>query len=227
MSLAAPVSPAPLLEGDCLSSEEFLRLWEAMPDVKHAELIEGIVYMPSPVGLNHGRFEYLLNFWTGNYVLATPGCSGSMEATWLMAERNVPQPDMTLTISPEYGGQSGVAGPYHSGAPELIVEVAVSSYSRDMGVKKRLYERMGVREYIIALPGVRRLVWFELTHGGFEPIEPGPDGIFRSHFFPGLWLETEALWSLDFSRINGVLQQGLATPEHAEFAARLATRRQV
>jgi hypothetical protein len=222
MSLAAPVSPAPLLEGDCLSSEEFLRLWEAMPDVKHAELIEGIVYMPSPVGLNHGRFESCLNVWLGFYALATPGCIPSLEATWLMAGRNVPQPDMTLTILPEYGGQSGVAGPYHSGAPELIAEVAVSSYSRDMGVKKRLYERMGVREYIIALPGVRKLIWFELTSAGFQPLEPGIDGIFRSVCFPGLWLDTEALWSLDLARINGILQQGLATPEHAEFTSRLA-----
>ena len=38
MSMAAPVSPPPLRDGDRLTSDEFLRRWEAMPDLKHAEL---------------------------------------------------------------------------------------------------------------------------------------------------------------------------------------------
>src|ERR1035438_4774220 len=224
MSLAAPVSPPPMLESDCLTSDEFLRRWEAMGDVKHAELIDGIVYMPSPVGLNHGTFESFLNIWLGFYVAGTPGCRPSLEATWLMGERNVPQPDITLTILPERGGQSRVEGQYHAGAPELIVEVAVSSYSRDFGAKKRLYERMGVREYVIAVPGAREVRWYELTPAGYQTLEPGSDGIFRSRCFPGLWLDTAALWDLDLARANAVLQQGLATPEHAEFAAQLAAR---
>jgi Uma2 family endonuclease len=221
MSLAAPVSPPSLLEGDCLTSEEFLRRWDAMPDLKHAELIDGTIYMSSPVSLGHGRFASLLNMWLGLYASGTPGCLPSLEATWLMNEQNVPQPDMTLTILPEHGGQSGVEGLYHSGAPELIVEVAVSSYSRDFGVKKRLYERMGVREYLIALPVARQLVWWELTPGGFQDLEPGTDGIFRSRCFPGLWLDPDALRELDLPRINAVLQDGLGTVEHADFAAQL------
>jgi Uma2 family endonuclease len=223
MPLTAPVSMPCLLEGDSLTSGEFLRRWEAMPDLKRAELIDGIVYMPSPVSSGHGSFESLLNGWLILYALGTPGCRPSLEATWRMGEDNVPQPDIALVILPEHGGQSGLAGPYHSGAPELIVEVAVSSYSRDFGAKKRLYERMGVREYVIALPAARRLVWFRLTAEGFQTIEPGADGIFRSVCFPGLWLDAEALWSLDLQRLDAMVRQGLATPEHAEFAARLAS----
>jgi Uma2 family endonuclease len=224
MSLAAPVSPPPLLESDCLTSGEFLRRWEAMPDLKRAELIDGIVYMPSPVGLNHGRFEFLLNTWLGFYAAGTPGCIGSLEATWLMGERNVPQPDIGLMILPEYGGRSRIEGQYHAGAPELIVEVAVSSYSRDFGAKKRLYERMGVLEYVIAVPGTREVWWFELTPSGYRTLEPGSDGIFRSRCFPGLWLDAAALWDLDLARINAAVQHGLATREHAAFAAQLAGR---
>jgi Uma2 family endonuclease len=222
---AAIVTSPPLLEGDCLSSEEFLRRWEEMPDVKHAELIDGIVYMPSPVSLGHGRYGLLLNMWLGNYAAATPGCMPSSEATWLMGEQNVPQPDITLTVLPEWGGQSKIEGAYGSGAPELIVEVAVSSYSRDFGVKKRLYERMGVREYIIALPREERLVWLQRTPAGFQALTPGADAIFRSSCFPGLWLHPGALWGLDLPRTNAVLQQGLATPEHAAFVAHLASQR--
>jgi hypothetical protein len=44
MSTVAPLSPPPLRDGDRLTSDEFMRRWEAMP-----ELIDGIVYMASPV----------------------------------------------------------------------------------------------------------------------------------------------------------------------------------
>jgi Uma2 family endonuclease len=225
MPLVAPVLPPPLLEGDSLTSDEFMYRWEAMPDVKHAELIDGIVYMPSPVGFDHGKFESLLNILLGFYATGTPGCFPSLEATWLMTGRDVPQPDMTLRILPEYGGQSAVEGAYHSGAPELIVEVAVSSYSRDFGAKKRLYERVGVREYIIAVPRKQKLVGVALTASGYQPLEADADGIFRSAYFPGLWLDTVALWDTDLPRIHSAVQRGLATPEHAEFAARLAARK--
>jgi Uma2 family endonuclease len=225
MPLAAPVSPPPLFEGDCLSSDEFLRRWEEMPDLRHAELIEGIVYMSSPVSNHHDGCHVVLTSWLGNYAAGTPGCFPSLEGTWRMGRSNVPQPDLGLMILPEYGGQSTVEGPYYAGAPELIVEVAVSSYSRDFGVKKRLYERKGVREYLIALPRQRKLVCHRLTPAGFQTFEPGADGIFRSGMFPGLWLDMDALWKLDLARMNTMLQQGLATPEHAAFAAQVASRK--
>jgi len=225
MSLAAPVSTPPLLEGDSLTSEEFLRSWEEMTEVKHAELIDGIVYMPSPVSLRHQECHVFLAGWLSFYAASTPGCRPALEGTWLMGARQAPQPDVTLRILPEYGGQSSVDGLYPCGAPELIAEVAVSSYSRDFGVKKRLYERMGVREYLIVVPRDETLVSFSLTPQGFQPLEAGTDGIFRSQCFPDLWLDTQALWALDLQRMNAILQQGLATPEHTEFAAQLAAKK--
>ena len=225
MPLAAPVSTPPLLEGDSLTSDEFMRRWEEMHDLKYAELIDGIVYMPSPMSRDHGRSQVFLGSWLSFYTMATPGCEACMEATWLMGERQVPQPDLTLLIPPDYGGQSEMAGPYSAGAPELIVEVAVSSYSRDFGAKRRLYERMGVREYFIAAPRDEKLVCLSLTSDDFRPIEADETGIVRSVCFPGLWLDTKALWDLDLQRMNSVLQQGLATSEHAAFAARLASQK--
>jgi hypothetical protein len=225
MALAAPVSPPPLREGDSMTSDEFIRRWEEMPDLKRAELIDGIVSMPSPVSSHHDHCQTSLTIWLGSYAVATPGCLPSSEGTWMMGDRNTPQPDSALKILPEYGGQSRIEGDYQAGAPELIAEVAVSSYSRDFGSKRRLYERMGVLEYLIASPLSRELISFRLTPSGFQPIEPASDGIFRSHIFPGLWLDTTALRSMDLARMNTVLQLGLATPEHAEFAAQLAARK--
>ena len=146
-----------------------------------------------------------------------------------MGEGQTPQPDAVLLILPEHGGQSSVSGDpitgYFSGAPEMIVEVAVTSYSRDFGTKKRLYERMCVREYLIVVPREKKVVAMALTPSGFEPIEPGPDGILRSRFFPGLWLDIATMWTLDLQQMNAVLQQGLATPDHADFTAQLASRK--
>lgn len=211
MSSAAPLSPPPLHDGDRLTSDEFIHRWEAMPDLKHAELIDGIVHMPSPVSFGHSDYHWPLAGWLTQYVAGTPGCWGGQEATWIMGKRDVPQPDLALLIRPEFGGQSRVEGEYAAGAPELIVEIAVSSRARDLGVKKRLYERMGVREYLIAIAKEEKFIWNELTASGYRPIEPDADAIIRSRFFPGLWLDTAALVRHDLAGLLAVVQQGIAS----------------
>ena len=225
MSMAAHTVPPPLRDGDRLTSEEFLRRWEAMPDLKHAELVDGIVHMPSPVGRHHSRCQFIFSTWLGNYELKTPGCEGGSEGTWLMSRKDVPQPDISLRISPEYGGQSKDEGLFSAGAPELVVEVAASSRSRDVGAKLRLYERMGVREYVVVVTGKKQIQWKVLGPNGYQAHGPDADGIARSRCFPGLWLDTRALWPLDRARLFAVLQRGLDSPEHAEFAARLAAQK--
>ena len=223
MPMAAHTLPPPLRDGDHLTSEEFLLRWEAMPDLKHAELIDGIVYMPSPVSRKHSDFHAPLATWLGNYSTNTPGCWAGLEGTWLMGKGNVPQPDSTLRILPEHGGQSRDEGEYSAGAPELVLEVAVSSSARDLGVKLKLYESRGVREYLIAVTGKQQFLWKELTPGGFQPLDADAEGIMRSRCFPGLWLDPAALWSRDLPRMAEVLNQGIRTSEHAAFVARLGS----
>jgi hypothetical protein len=221
MPLLTPLSTPPLLEGDSLTSDEFLSRWDAIPDLKRAELIDGIVYMPSPISLRHQEYQMFLAGWLNFYACVTPGCRPGMEGTWLMGERQVTQPDLTLCIRPELGGQSRVEGEFPAGAPEFLAEVAVSSRSRDFGAKKRVYEGVGVLEYLIAVPVWQEISWFERTASGFQPLEPGADRVYRSGCFPGLWLDVQALWDLDFARMNELLQQGLAAPEHGAFLERL------
>src|SRR5205814_1183188 len=129
----------PLVAGDKLTREEFLRRWEKMPDLKRAELIGGIVYMPSAVRRRHGTTEHHLSVWSGHYELATPGLDGANNTTWFMLE-DAPQPDVDLRILPEYGGQSGMKGPYSLGAPELAAEVCLSSTAYDLHQKLELYQ---------------------------------------------------------------------------------------
>jgi Uma2 family endonuclease len=194
MSVAASVLVPPLRDGDRLTSDEFMRRWEAMPDLKFAELIDGVVCMPAPVSLRHSNFHAPLTWWLTTYCLGTsPALRVNPDASWLMGERDTPQPDIALRILPGYGGQSREEGEYAAGAPELIVEVASSSRNRDTGPKARLYERMGVREYIVGLVKKEQVSWKELIDGKFQAIKPDSDGIIRSRFFPGLWLDPAAL----------------------------------
>ena len=208
------------VDGERLSRDEFLDLWEAMPEVKNVELIDGVVYVASPVGVEHGDETSLADFWLGYYALFTPGCQVGTNGTWLMPN-SAPQPDVSLRILPEYGGQTSIERKLGAGAPELVIEVALSSTDRDLGAKSRLYEASGVPEYVAILLKRPQVLWRRLVLGRFQDIEPGKDGIFRSHVFPGLWLDPEALLTGDRRGLVDVLELGLKSPEHAKFADEL------
>ena len=165
MHAAAIALPPALREGDRLDSSEFLLRWEAMPLLKHAELIDGVVFMPSPVFNPHANIHYEMIGWTHYYKDATPGCHGGSDETWKMGPKDVPQPDIALYILSEFGGQSRLEGQLSVGAPELIVEVTGSSYSRDLGIKLELYRTAGVREYLTVLLQPQKVVWRQLARG--------------------------------------------------------------
>jgi Uma2 family endonuclease len=214
----------PLVRGDFLSRDEFLRRWEAMPHVKRAELIQGVVYMPSPVRAQHGDMEHWVGTWLGVYEVATLGCRGSNNITWLMGA-DAPQPDLCLRVLPEYGGQSRMEGPYAAGAPEFLAEVCISSTAYDLHQKLEIYQEAGVREYLAVLMREREVRWHQWVEGRFEVVPAPADGVYRSTIFPGLWLDAEALLAGDLARVLSVLHDGLSTPEHQQFIEQLAARR--
>ena len=222
MSTAEQITQ-PLVSGEKLSREEFLRRWEALPNVRFAELLEGVVYMPSPLSWAHGSRDNAAGLWLGYYAGFTPGCDAANQVTWLMLE-DAPQPDCCLLIQPEYGGQSSVERGYGSGAPELIVEVAVSSAARDLGPKLRLYRQAGVQEYINVLVEESRVIWRRLVGGQWVELQSDAASLLRSVVFPGLWLDPAALLRKDIPRLTAVLQQGLKSPEHRRFVETLAKR---
>lgn len=215
--------PAVLENGDRLPAAEFLRRFDTMPDVKKAELIQGIVYMPSPVRApQHGDPDSLMQTWLGNYAIATPGVKSSTNATAKLGPEDVPQPDGMLRIEQEHGGQCRVdENGILSGAPELVVEVAASSASLDANAKKTSYLRAGVTEYIVWRTLDRAIDWWILEEDEFRPLAAGEDGIWRSLAMAGLWLDSTAMITQEGARVMEVLQMGIASPEHAAFFERL------
>jgi hypothetical protein len=223
--VATPTPLPPLENGDRLTRPEFERRYEAMPHLKKAELIEGVVYMPSPVThRRHGRPHLHVGTWLGNYLIATPGVDGGDNSSLRLDLDNEPQPDLFLYISRAYGGQAEVdAQDYIVGGPELIVEIAASSVSFALHGKKGVYRRHGAQEYVVWRTRDEEIDWFVLREGRYERLAPGTDGIYRSEVFPGLWLDAPALIRGDLAAVNRVLQEGLATPEHSALASRLQT----
>jgi Uma2 family endonuclease len=213
----------PLETGDRLTRAEFERRYEAMPHLKKAELIEGVVYVPSPVRLRrHGHPHAHLIGWLVAYEAGTPGVLTGDNATARLDLDNEPQPDALLLIDPARGGQARISeDDFVEAAPELVAEVAASSVSIDLNTKLHVYRRNGVREYLVWRVLNQQIDWFVLREGQYERQVPDADGLLKSEVFPGLWLDPAALVAGNLARVLAVVQQGLASPEHAAFIARL------
>jgi Uma2 family endonuclease len=210
--------------GDRMSQPEFHRLYEQMPEDFRAELIGGIVHVPSPLRRPHSSAHGYLGALLVAYEGHTPGVEAGNNATIILGEEGEPQPDLYLRILTECGGQSEVtADDYVQGAPEFLAEIAHSSQAVDLNAKKGDYARYGVLEYLVLSLKERRLHWFDLRAG--KERKAGRDGIYRIHTFPGLWIDGPALLGKDYQKMMTTLDQGLATPEHAAFAMRLAQTR--
>jgi Putative restriction endonuclease len=219
-----PTSSVPTLEnGDRLSRDEFERRYAAMPEGCRAELIEGMVYVASALRFNsHGRPHSLLNAWLTNYHIATEGTFVGDAVSVRLDGTNEPQPDVALFIDPAFGGRSIVSDDdYIEGAPELLAEIAASTVSIDLGIKKTAYKRNGVQEYIVWRVLDQQVDWFCLENGEYVELLANTDGITRSRVFPGLWLDRSALIQNQMKRVMAVLQQGLASDAYGDFVATL------
>jgi hypothetical protein len=216
-------SVAPLESGDRLTRAEFERRYQAMPEQKKAELIEGVVYLSSPVRLSqHASPTVDLVTWLGVYKTYTSGTQAGDNGTVRLDLDNEPQPDAFLRILPELGGQSGTSEDgYVVGGPELVAEVAASSASIDLHAKMNVYRRNAVREYIVWRVLDSELDWFIRREERYQRLSPDPSGLYRSEQFPGLWLDAQALLSGDMARVLAVLQQGIQSPEHGSFVDHL------
>jgi Uma2 family endonuclease len=216
----------PLESGDRLTRTEFERRYEAMPHLKKAELINGVVYVGSPVRVaGHARPHAYIITIIGNYILATPGTeiadNGSVR---IDEDDNEPQPDVFLWIDAPGKGQARIDDDdYLVGAPELVIEIAASSASYDLHDKLEMYRYSGVREYGVWRTYQRKFDWFRLDGDKFRQIAPDEKDIITSTAFPGLWLNVKALLAGDLPAVMADLQAGLQSDEHRQFVEWLAS----
>ncbi len=217
-----PRSAPPLVPGERLDQRAFHERYEAMPAGLKAELIGGVVHMPSPLSYQHGRLDSIAADWLSSYEVATPGVYHAINTTTILGDDSEPQPDHQLRIDASKGGRSRIEDRYVVGPPELLLEVAQTSRTIDLGGKKADYERWGVLEYVFVGTDRDEVMWFALRAGKYHEKKADADGIFRSEVFPGLWLDPAALLRQDRRALRAVLGEGTATAEHAAFVNRLA-----
>jgi Uma2 family endonuclease len=220
------LSTPPLENGDRLTRAEFERRYQAMPKHQKAELIEGKVFMASPVrARKHGKPHAAIIGWLFNYWQATPGTELMDNPTVRLDTDNEPQPDACLRIDETAGGQSRITeDDYLEGAPELIVEIAASTASYDLHDKLQVYRRNGVQEYLVWRVLDQAFDWFVLQDGGYVSLPIEADGILRSQVFPGLWLAVDALLAGNLVQVVATLRLGLASSDYSAFRQSLATK---
>jgi Uma2 family endonuclease len=211
----------PLQNGDRLTREEFERRYDATPDLKKAELINGIVYMPPPVSHHyHGKPHILLGTLIGVYSAATAGTECGDNSSVRLNENNMPQPDLYLMV--RTGGQARIDEEgYVVGATEFVAEVAASSASYDLHSKMEVYRQNDVREYIVWRTYDGEIDYFILREGRYEKFAADASGVWRSECFPGLWVDGKSLLAGDIAAALKVLEEGIQTPGHLEFVGRL------
>jgi hypothetical protein len=215
----------PLENGDHLTIEEFERRYDAMPGLKKAELIDGRVYVAPPVRyFPHSVPHFQLVTLLGVYCASSPGTSGGDNGSMRLDHQSMFQPDLCLLVLPSHGGSALAPGDtYVAGAPELIAEIAASSVSFDLHDKLDRYAHAGVREYIVWRTLDKAIDYLILRAGKYVPLAAA-DGVFKSEVFPGLWIDSRALFAGDLAKALGTVQQGIASPEHLNFVAALAAR---
>lgn len=205
-----------LASGDHLSQREFHRLY-SQSSIHKAELIDGVVYVASPIRADaHSYQDNKLSGWLMLYEAATPGVGAYNNATVILDDENEVQPDSLLMIQGSMGQASRNNKGYLISAPELVVEIAASSAHIDLHSKLKLYERHGVKEYLVWNTGGEEIRWFIRKGSRFVKLS-AQQGILRSKVFPGLWLNEPAMLTFDLASVIATLQEGLLSKEHAAF----------
>lgn len=217
----------PLENGDHLTREEFERRYHAMPKNIKAELIEGVVYMSSPVRYkNHGEPNARIIGWLFNYCAGTKGVGFAENVTLKLDTDNEPQPDAVLRIDEFFGGSSFINdADYLEGAPELVVEIAGSTASYDSHEKLKIYRRNGIQEYIIWRVYDKEIDWYSLQNEQYVKLSSNEAGIIESRIFAGLRINVEAMLNGDLSKVLSDLQEGINTPEHESFVQNLKSKK--
>lgn len=208
--------------GDHLDQRTFHERYEAATEHVSAELVGGVVYMPAALRRDHGRIHSQVNAWLMSYELATEGTCVFDNASVILADDSEPQPDASLLVLPERGGQTTDRDGYICGPPELVVEVALSSEAYDLHAKRRDYEKYGVGEYLVLVLREQRAVWFAREDHSFQEIPADEDGLLRSRLFGGLWIDPAAMFACNTKRVQDILRQGLESDDHRRTIERLS-----
>jgi Uma2 family endonuclease len=197
------------LEQDFYTFEDFCLL---VKDGQKADLIEGVIYMASPDGIESNRLSKWLLGVTDDYAMEKDlGECFMLRVAFRLDNKNAPEPDIGLVSKSRLHlvKKGHIAGP-----PDASFEiVSPESIERDYVKKRNQYEKFGVQEYWIIDPMQESLTVLRLNRRGKYQQVSAKDGIYYSEVIEGFWLDPNWLWQSPRPRKADVLKQLLATKE--------------
>jgi len=172
----------------------FNEFMELIRDDEKADLIEGVIYMASPDNVEHNEDLAWLAKLLGVFA-EMAGLAGITitvnRVAYRLSPNEAPEPDIAVLL-PEH--RDRVRKGYVIGPPDIAIEiVSPSSVDRDYKMKRRQYEKGGVREYWIFDPDEKRSTFLVREGDRFVEV-PTPDGVFASRVLPVFRLDTRWLW---------------------------------
>jgi Uma2 family endonuclease len=139
------------------------------PDEIRCEIIDGEIYDMSPApGRAHQKTVVALVTALASRLKGHKCKVFVAPFDVVLSQHDVVQPDVLVVCNPGKITEKNIQG-----APDLIVEVlSPSTALNDLRVKKELYRKFRVREYVIIHPTERYVMQHNLLGGGGEAMEP-------------------------------------------------------
>ena len=167
------------------SWEEFLQLGDS-PELEKAQFYYDNGYMrieTIPIGSGHGRDNTLLSQTVSLYgTVKNIRIVGFTNGSFRQQGVRECQPDLAFYIGADFQIPPKTSKPIdvnEFGAPHLVIEIASTTLSDDIGRKRLLYEGLGVREYWVVDVEAGEVIAFEVADGGSKQIR-------QSQVLPGL-----------------------------------------
>ncbi len=191
------MSDHPMPVGQKLTVQELWALFPGEYHVRH-ELIGGEHFVtPTPV-TRHQLLVGRLSFEIELYLRAHPGIGQlfGVPLDVVLSAHDVVEPDLILIAS----DQMEILTPKNvQGAPALVIEVlSPSTRRRDLGIKRELFNRGGVREYWIVDGRLNRIQVHRRNADGVltmvGQLEAGVDDVLTTPLLPGLELRLGTLF---------------------------------
>ena len=179
-----------------LTYEDFLHF----PDdgMRH-ELIDGVHYVTPCPALQHQQLLGRLHLAVGNFLEAHPEAGQVLLSPFdtVFTPWDVVEPDLLFVAADQL---SILTEPNIQGAPALVVEIlSPSTRKRDLGIKRQLFDRGGVREYWVVDPKARDLaIYRRMPDHGFPKVAQlaaADDATLTTPLLPGFTLSLSKLFT--------------------------------
>jgi Uma2 family endonuclease len=161
------------------------------------EIIDGVHYVTAAPNLRHQELVGRLHLALGNYLADHPAVGRVFLSPFdvVFTIHDVVEPDLVFVARDQ---MDILTEANIQGAPAIVVEiVSRSTRSRDERIKKRLFERGGVREYWMVDPDRRQLVVHVRNADGLQgcsPLSAADRAVLTTPLLPGFSLSVFELF---------------------------------